>query len=68
MLTHDQLADKLEARLDKIEDKLDKHLEIASTNKADIAWTKGYIRVSLALFTTLIGGVATSLFRLFIKS
>ena len=65
-MDHSELAVRLEKRLDKIEEKLDKHLELVAQHKVELEWTKGYIRVSIALFTTLIGGTAASLFRLFI--
>jgi hypothetical protein len=36
---------RLEERLDRIETKLDTYLETASTNKADITWLKGSVKI-----------------------
>lgn len=50
---------RLEDRLDRIETKIDKYLETASANKADIAWLKGSVKI---VITGLI-----SMFSLFIN-
>jgi hypothetical protein len=57
----------LNRRLDRIEEKLDKHLEQVSTNTADIQWIRGYVRLSGILIVSLLGGVATTIIKLFIN-
>lgn len=64
-LEHEELARRLESRLDKIESKLDKYLESANSNSADLKWVKGYIRVSVGLFVSVFAGLLTALTKLF---
>jgi len=59
--------DPVTSRLDRIEQKLDKHLEIVTTNQADITWVKGYIRVSVSAILAITAGVITTIFRVFFK-
>ena len=66
-MNHEELAARLEHRLDKIEDKLDKHLVINASQEADLKWIKGYIRFSIVALISLGGTVATTLFKLFSK-
>lgn len=49
------LLERLESRLEKIEDKLDKHLETSRQHSVEIAslikdvdWTKGYVKITLS--------------------
>lgn len=66
-MNHQELAARLERRLDKIEQKLDKHLETTTTHESDLKWVKGYIKFSLTSLIALVGAVSTALFKLFIK-
>lgn len=67
-MDHNELAQRLERRLDRIEEKLDSHLTSMSTNKADIQWVKGYIRLSLSTMVAIIAGVITTMIRVFVKN
>jgi len=67
-MDHEELAKRLEQRLDKIEDKLDKHLEQVTTNTADIKWVQGYIRLSLTALIALGTGVVTTIFKVFFRT
>ena len=69
MPTFDQeaLSKRLESRLEKIEDKLDKHLEIVATNRADLHWVKGYIKIGLSAIMAIILGLITTVFKVFYK-
>ena len=64
-MNHDELAERLEKRLDNIEKKLDNSLEQMTVNKTDINWLKGYVKSSIAFLVTLSAGVVTSLFNIF---
>ena len=66
-MNHDELADRLEKRLDKIESKLDRHLVQVSTNEADLNWVKGYIRISTTMLTAMVVSVGSLIFKVFIK-
>ncbi len=67
-MNHEELANRLEKRLERIEEKLDNYLQVASTNKADISWVKGYIKVSLSALIAVTAGVITTIFRVFFKT
>ena len=64
-MNHDELLTAIDKRLDKIEEKLDKHLEIVSTNKADIAWLRGSIKTVLTFIISLAGGLILAFVKLF---
>ncbi len=64
-MNHDELLTAIDKRLDKIEDKLDKHLEIVATNKADIVWLRGSVKLIATFIISLAGGVILALFKLF---
>ena len=52
-----QMKDELNGRFDKIEEKLDKALEVSNTNKNDISWMKGFAKISITIITTIISGL-----------
>lgn len=58
-MDHNELAKRIESRLDKIENKLDKHLEIYAENTADIRWIKGYIKISITALIAISGTIIT---------
>lgn len=62
-MNHEELAKRLEKRLDIIEDKLDTYLSVVSTNKTDLLWVKGYIKMSL----TALVGVGMAVLSLILK-
>ncbi len=62
-----ELKEHLDARLDKIEDKLDNHLERISKAEASIEWIKGHLRVSVSIFIAALTGMAGALYTYLIK-
>lgn len=64
-MDHEELARRLEARLDKIEEKLDKHILLATENEVDLRWVKGSIKLALSAIITLTIGLATTIFNTF---
>ena len=67
MMDHDQLATRLEQRLDKIENKLDRFLEMNAAQEADLKWVKGYIKVSVSAMIAIATGLITTIFKVFFK-
>lgn len=66
-MDHEELAERLEARLDKIEAKLDRHIQITTENEVDLRWVKSTIKLTITAILGLMGAVATTLVELFIK-
>lgn len=64
-MDHEKLAQRLEHRLDKIEEKLDLYLNMSHAQEADLRWVKGYIRISLTAMITLGAGLIAALFKAF---
>jgi len=67
-MDHQDLANIIEKRLDRLETKLDKHLEQTAEHHADLVWVRGYIRTSIMALITLAGGVLTTIFKLFVRT
>ena len=60
-----ELAKRIETRIDRLENKIDKHLEQTSAHAADIQWIRGYIRISIMAFVSLTGGLVTTLIKMY---
>lgn len=52
-------------RLDKIDEKLDRHMEQSNINKTDIAWVKGFIKISVTMIIGVVGSIASYVLHLF---
>ena len=65
MVEFKDLKDEVISRLDKIEDKLDRHMEQSNANKTDIAWVKGFIKISVTMLLGILGSLASYLLHLF---
>lgn len=48
---------KIDARLDRIEQKLDSHLDRVSKNEADISWIKGHVKIVTTLAIAVLGTI-----------
>lgn len=59
------LRDHLDSRLDKIEDKLDNHLERIATAETSIEWIRGHIKFMVSLSVALAGSIGTAIYRYF---
>lgn len=57
------MSNDTQDRLERIEKKLDIHLEKVSKHEADLTWVKGYIKTSVALFISITVGLITTFFR-----
>jgi ribosome-associated translation inhibitor RaiA len=49
------LQQHIDKRIDKLEKKLDRHIEVTTTNAADLAWVKGSVKISITLAIAMIG-------------
>ncbi len=66
-MDHEELARRIEIRLDKIEEKLDRHIQVTTENEIDLRWVKGSIKLALSAILGLMGAVSATLVELFIK-
>lgn len=60
--------DDIEDRLVRIENKLDKFLEMTAHQEADIKWVKGYIKLSISAIVAIIGAGASVVFSFLFKN
>lgn len=56
------LKDHLDGRLDKLEGKLDNHLERISRAETSIEWLKGHSKISLTVLISVLGYLLTQFF------
>lgn len=49
----EDLKEHVDARFDRLEDKLDKYASRTTKNEADISWLRGYSKTATTLFLTL---------------
>jgi hypothetical protein len=56
------LREHLDARLDRIENKLDSHLDRISKSEEAIVWLKGHVRVVTAVGIACLGFLANIFF------
>lgn len=66
-MDHEELARRIEARLDKIEEKLDKHIQLTTENEVDLRWVKGSIKLALSAIIGIIGSMAAIVFEFILK-
>lgn len=53
---------KLHARFDKLDDKIDNHLERISKAEEAIEWLRGHVKITTAIVLAVIGAVITYIF------
>lgn len=61
------LREHLDGRLDKIEDKLNNHLERISKSETSIEWLKGHLKLSLSLLLAALSGMAGAIYQYVVK-
>lgn len=54
----------IKRRLDRIEKKLDVHLEQTMINKADIKWIRGFIKISVSAFIAIVAAILHMVLRI----
>ncbi len=59
--------DHMDARLDKIEDKLDNHVERIAKAETSIQSINGHLNIAVGLFVSVFLGLITSLYNLLTK-
>lgn len=55
-------------RLERIENKIDSYLYLSNKNETDLKWVKGYIKVSVSLITAILGGLVTTILKVFVNN
>lgn len=60
------LSAHLDRRLDRIEGKLDTHLDRISAAETNIDWLRGHAKVTVSLAIALAGSLAGALYKLFL--
>lgn len=58
------LKDHIDARFDRLENKMDDHLERLSKAEEAIVWLKGHVKLVTAVGVACLGALATAFFRL----
>ena len=56
------------SRLQRIEDKLDSHLERMTRAESNIEWLRGHVKIATAVFISAVGGLATVVMKLIMGS
>lgn len=60
----DDLREHLDKRLDRIEDKIDNHLERISKAEEAIMWMRGHLKIATTFFLTIVSGLAAAYLKL----
>lgn len=61
------LKEHLDSRLDKIEDKIDNHLERIAKAETSIEWIRGHIKVGASMVLAALSGMATIIYHFLVK-
>lgn len=61
------LKKHLDSRLDRIEGKIDQHLERISKAEESISWIKGHIKLGASLLVAVLSGMAGAIYHFMIK-
>jgi len=62
-MNHDELLEKLEQRFDKLDEKLDEHVERVAKLETDVSWLSGSLKTSLGFILSLTVGLITTFLR-----
>jgi hypothetical protein len=57
----------IDARFDRMENKVDSHLERISKAEASIEWIKGHIKIGTSLLLTALAGMAATIYNYLAK-
>jgi len=60
----EDIIERMDARLDRIEQKLDNHLERVSKAETSIQWLQGHVKIATTVFISALGGMALVLIKL----
>jgi hypothetical protein len=61
-MNHEDLKAHIDGRFDRIEYKIDDHLERISRSEEAIQWLKGHVKITTTLVITAIGSVIAGYF------
>jgi len=63
-MSNEQLMELLLERLEKIEEKLDSHLERVSKLEKDVEWLRGHLTIATSIFLGILGFLGVALYNL----
>lgn len=66
-LDYSNLINHIDTRFDRLEEKVDNHLERISKSEATIEWMKGHLQTGIIIFLAVCGFLATSLYHIITK-
>ncbi len=58
------LRDHLDSRLDRVEGKLDSHLERIAKAETDLSWVRGHVKIVTTVAVTVFTGMVGLIYRL----
>lgn len=58
----DKLREHMDARFDRVEEKVDNHMGRLSRTEADITWLKGHVQWVITILVAVAGFFATAFF------
>jgi len=61
------LQTHIDTRLDRIEDKLDGHLDRIAKTEADLSWVRGHIKIVTTVAIAIVTGMAGVIYRLLLQ-
>lgn len=63
----DSRFDSVDSRLERVEEKLDDHLNRLSSAEASIEWLKGHVKIVTAMGISLLGFTLAALFKYVVR-
>lgn len=64
---HTEIIKRIEQRLNVIENKLDKHLELVAKHETDLNWLKGSFKLGAGVVASVISGLAITSIKVFLN-
>ena len=56
------LQDHIDSRLDRLENKIDNHLERISKAEASLEWVQGHVKVVTSILVAALGGLVSAVY------
>ena len=63
----EDLDSKIQDRFDRVEDKLDSHLDRIAKNEAGLEWIKGHLKISLTFLFAGLGGAISFIIKFLLE-
>lgn len=62
-----ELKEHLDHRLDKLEDKMDNHIERIVKTEADVSWIRGSFKIIVSIIVAILGFISHNIYHLIHK-